>query len=79
MNAYHPILTVDGYHSITNYEKLPTLTEEDIVITKDGEVGINRIIRYQQEEEIMYNLSIENENHNFIVNGIVVHNATGCV
>lgn len=79
MNAYHPILTVDGYHSITNYEELPTLTEEDIIITKDGEVGINRIIRYQQEEEIMYNLSIENENHNFIVNGIVVHNATGCV
>ena len=25
MNAYHPLLTIDGYHSITNYKNLPTL------------------------------------------------------
>lgn len=78
MNEYHPILTTDGYHSITNYEGFETLMIGDAVITQEGISKIVKIIRYVQEPETMYNLSVDNKNHNYIVNGIVVHNAATC-
>lgn len=77
MNAYHPILTVEGYKSLTNYNNLPLLTEKDIIITTNGEQSIKEIKQYTQKEELMYNLSVEGKDHNFIANGMVVHNA-GC-
>ena len=75
MNAYHPLLTVEGYHSITNYKGLPTLTENDILITTKGQKKIKQIIRTKISPTTMYNLSVMSEHHNFIVNSIVVHNA----
>ena len=77
MNAYHPLLTVEGYHSITNYKGLPTLTENDILITTKGQKKIKQIIRTKISPTTMYNLSVMSEHHNFIVNSIVAHNATG--
>lgn len=76
MNAYHPLLTVEGYHSITNYKGLPTLTENDILITTKGQKKIKQIIRTKISPTTMYNLSVMSEHHNFIVNSIVAHNAT---
>ena len=76
MNAYHPLLTIDGYHSVTNYKNLPTLTENDTLITFNGPIKIKEIIRTKTEPTIMYNLSVHGDYHNFIVNSIVAHNAT---
>lgn len=76
MNAYHPLLTVEGYHSITNYKELPTLTENDILITTKGQKKIKQIIRTKISPTTMYNLSVMSEHHNFIVNSIVAHNAS---
>lgn len=75
MNAYHPILTIDGYHSITNYEGLPTLLISDQIVTYNGVSKIKEIRRYKQEAELMYNLCIDNKYHNYIANNMVVHNA----
>lgn len=75
MNAYHPILTTDGYHSITQYDNLPVLSEGDMVITKNGASKIITIDRTTQEIESMYNLGVVNEYHNYIANNMVVHNA----
>ena len=76
MNAYHPLLTIDGYHSVTNYKNLPTLTENDTLITFNGPIKIKEIVRTKTEPTIMYNLSVYGDYHNFIVNSIVAHNAT---
>lgn len=76
MNAYHPLLTTKGYHSITNYKNLPTLTEKDTLITFNGSIKIKEIIRTVVKPTIMYNLSVNGDYHNFIVNSIVAHNAT---
>ena len=75
MHAYHPLLTTDGYHSITNFEGMPTLTENDTLITVNGPVKIKKIIRTTIKPTTMYNLSVESSYHNFIVNSIVSHNA----
>lgn len=77
MNAYHPILTTNGYHSLTNHEGFETLVTDDIIITKNGNFKIKEIIRYTQEPEEMYNLNINDKNHNYVANNMVVHNA-GC-
>ena len=76
MNAYHPILTTNGYHSLTNHEGFATLTIDDVIITRSGNFKVKEIIRYTQEPEEMYNLNINDENHNYIANNIVVHNAS---
>ena len=36
MNAYHPILTLDGWKSLTNYHGYATLCEGDYIKTIDG-------------------------------------------
>ena len=79
MNAYHPLLTIEGYKSLTRYNDLPLLTENDIIITKEGQSAIKSINRGEKDPEHMYNLTLGGLYHNYVANGIVVHNATGCV
>lgn len=75
MNEYHPILTTEGYHSITQHEGLPELKVGDIVITNNGQYAIVDISRTVQDKEKMYNLTVNSEYHNYIANTMVVHNA----
>lgn len=75
MNAYHPLLTTEGYHSLTGHEGLPLLTDKDIFVTINGEIGIKQIIRETIEPTVMYNLSINGKYHNYVVNSVVAHNA----
>lgn len=76
MNAYHPLLTVEGYKSLTCYNNLPLLTENDIIITKEGQSAIKSINRGEKDPEHMYNLTLSGLYHNYVANGIVVHNAS---
>lgn len=78
MNAYHPLLTTKGYHSLTEYEGLPLLTDKDILVTINGEIKIKQIVRETIEPITMYNLSVNGEHHNYVVNSVVAHNATSC-
>lgn len=75
MNAYHPLLTIEGYHSLTGHEGLPLLTDKDILVTINGEIGIKQIVRETIEPTVMYNLSINGKYHNYVVNSVVAHNA----
>ena len=75
MNAYHPLLTIEGYHSLTGHEGLPLLTDKDILVTINGEIKIKQIVRETIEPITMYNLSVNGEHHNYIVNSVVAHNA----
>lgn len=75
MNAYHPLLTTKGYHSLTEHEGLPLLTDKDILVTINGEIKIKQIVRETIEPITMYNLSVNGEHHNYVVNSIVAHNA----
>lgn len=75
MNAYHPLLTTKGYHSLTGHERLPLLTDKDILVTINGEIGIKQIVRETIEPTVMYNLSINGKYHNYVVNSVVAHNA----
>lgn len=78
MNAYHPLLTTKGYRSLTEYEGLPLLTDKDILVTINGEIKIKQIVRETIEPITMYNLSVNGEHHNYVVNSVVAHNATSC-
>ena len=75
MNAYHPLLTTKGYHSLTRHEGLSLLTDKDILVTINGEIGIKQIVRETIEPTVMYNLSINGKYHNYVVNSVVAHNA----
>ena len=75
MNAYHPLLTIEGYHSLTEHEGLPLLTDKDILVTINGEIKIKQIVRETIEPITMYNLSVNGEHHNYVVNSVVAHNA----
>lgn len=75
MNAYHPLLTTKGYHSLTEHEGLPLLTDKDILVTINGEIKIKQIVRETIEPITMYNLSVNGEHHNYVVNSVVAHNA----
>lgn len=85
MNAYHPIYTKDGFHSITKYNNYEELVVGDIARTSEGWSIITNINRYQSTPIITYNLDVidtdevvdEEVNDTYIANGIVVHNA-GC-
>ena len=86
MTDYHPLLTTNGWHSLTNYNGYDLLTTNDYVITLDGPSKIENIILYTNDNFIdTYTIDTidldENKdndtNDNFIANGIVVHNA-GC-
>lgn len=84
MTDYHPLLTTNGWHSLTNHNGYDRLTVDDYVITLDGPSKIENIILYTNDNFIdTYTIDTidldENEdddtNDNFIANGIVVHNA----
>ena len=67
-NAYHPLLTENGYKSLTCHNDLPLLTKEDKLI---GGITIEEIVVENLEEPIAaYNLLVEN-NNNFITNGVI--------
>jgi hypothetical protein len=88
MNEYHPILTEDGFHSITRYKGYAPLYIGDKVITTSGLKTIIDIERFTVKEPmITYNLdtvdyneiNVDNDvNDTYIANGVVVHNATAC-
>lgn len=84
MTDYHPLLTTNGWHSLTNYNGYELLTTNDYVITLDGPSKIKDIILYTNDNFIdTYTIDTidldENKdndtNDNFIANGIVAHNA----
>lgn len=83
MNAYHPIYTEDGFHSLTNHRGYGSLVVGDMAKTVDGWSEITGIKRYPSGPIITYNLDVvdvdedpDNEiNDTFYANGIVVHNA----
>ena len=86
MNAYHPIYTANGFHSLTNYNDYNTLIIGDMVKCIDGYHEIIDIVEtHLQEPIITYNLAVKDIDENidndindtFIANGCVVHNA-GC-
>ena len=87
MTDYHPLLTINGWHSLTNHNGYELLTIDDYVITLDGPKKIENIILYSNDNYIdTYTIDAidldENKdndtNDNFIANGIVVHNASAC-
>lgn len=84
MTDYHPLLTINGWHSLTNHNGYDLLTTDDHVITLDGPSKIENIILYTNDNFIdTYTIDTidldENKdndiNDNFIANSIVVHNA----
>ena len=86
MRAYHPLLTIEGYKSLR-----PELAQTIMEAGKVGKLQIgDTLIGYNSNVKITsieqrnpidnydtYNLEIE-DNHNYIVNGIVAHNAQQC-
>ena len=84
MNAYHPIYTSNGWHSLTNHKNYDTLLIGDICKTENGWSEIIDINRFNSKPIIMYSLDVvdideiyDNDvNDNFFANGIVVHNAS---
>lgn len=84
MTDYHPLLTTNGWHSLTNYKGYELLTPDDYIITLEGPKKIENITLYSNDHFIdTYTLNVidlnENEDNdkddNFIANGIVAHNA----
>jgi hypothetical protein len=85
MNAYHPIYTTNGWHSLTNHKNYDTLIIGDVCRTESGWSEITDIYRYTSPNNItMYSLDLididetddNDTNDNFFANGIVVHNAS---
>lgn len=84
MTDYHPLLTIDGWHSLTRHKGYELLTTDDYVITLEGPKKIENIILYTNNDFIdTYTIDtvdldedMDNDtNDNFIANSIVVHNA----
>lgn len=84
MNEYHPLLTQDGWKSLTNYQNYPTLTEADSLLKEDLSYGkISSIERWAEPNPVItYHLDVRDTdevididtNDNFFVNGICAHN-----
>ena len=84
MRAYHPLLTTEGYKSLrpefveTKIEagKIEKLQVGDTLIGYETNVTITSIEQRDPIENYdTYSLTVE-DNHNYIVNGVVAHN--GC-
>ena len=59
MNAYHPIYTQDGFHSLTKHNGYDELKIGDIVKTNDNNwTTITNIKRYTSEPIITYNIDV---------------------
>lgn len=82
MNAYHPLYTENGFHSITRYKGYDELVIGDVVKTLDGWTTVADIKRYTSEPIITYNLDVRDAgedpdvdtNDTYYANGIVVKN-----
>ena len=84
MRAYHPLLTTEGYKSLRpDFAETTMEAGEKVELLRVGDtlVGYKEnvaVISIEERPEIenynTYNLAIEGY-HNYIVNGIVVHNA----
>lgn len=82
MNAYHPLYTERGFHSITNYMGYETLAVGDNVKTVHGWTKITAINRYFSEPVTTYNIDVRDigeepdidTNDTFFANGIVAKN-----
>lgn len=87
MRAYHPLLTQEGWKSLRPelaetvkdvHQKISELKVGDSLIgINESPVIIEIINRETPANYNTYNISVE-KNHNYIANGIVAHNATGC-
>ncbi|MBR6689627.1 MAG: hypothetical protein IKL68_06400 [Clostridia bacterium] len=87
MRAYHPLLTIEGWKSlrpnnvqtIEELDKVELLKVGDTLIGYEENVRIVSIeIRNGEPNYDTYNLTIEGY-HNYIANGVVVHNIITCV
>ena len=84
MRAYHPLLTTEGWKSLRPEQAQTTMEvgyEVELLEAGDTLVGYEEnltIVAIEQRPEIenydTYNLSIEGEYHNYIADGVVVHN-----
>ena len=86
MRAYHPLLTTEGWKSlrpeqaetVMDVGEVPLLKVGDILVGYEENVNIVSIEKREHIENYnTYNLTIENT-HNYIVEGVVAHNATSC-
>ena len=84
MRAYHPLLTTEGYKSLRPEEALQDGVEASLLEIGDTLIGYGEnvtVIDIEEREHIpnykTYNLSIEGY-HNYVVEGVVAHNAVGC-
>ena len=83
MRAYHPMLTINGWKSlrpelaetVSDVGHIQKLELSDTLIGYGNDVIINSIEQREPIENYdTYNLTVNNF-HNYIVNGVVVHNA----
>lgn len=86
MRAYHPLLTTEGWKSLRPEQAETVMDVGEVPLLKVGDtlVGYEEnvtIVSVEKREHIenynTYNLTIENT-HNYIVEGVVAHNATSC-
>lgn len=86
MRAYHPLLTTEGWKSLRPEQAETVMDVGEVPLLKVGDtlVGYEEnvtIVSIEKREHIenynTYNLTIENT-HNYIVEGIVAHNAVSC-
>ena len=85
MRAYHPLLTTEGYKSLRPEYAETKIDVGEVALLEIGDtlVGYEEnvtVVSIEQRPEVenyyTYNLSVEGY-HNYIVEGVVVHNA-GC-
>ena len=86
MRAYHPLLTTEGWKSLRPEQAETVMDVGEVPLLKVGDtlVGYEEnvtIVSIEKREHIenynTYNLTIENT-HNYIVEGVVAHNAISC-
>ena len=86
MRAYHPLLTTEGWKSlrpeqaetVMDVGEVPLLKVGDTLVGYEENVTIVSIDKREHIENYnTYNLTIENT-HNYIVEGVVAHNAVSC-
>ena len=68
-NSYHPILTKEGWKSLTNYNDYPTLTKNDVMVLGEKIKSIR--IETLDTPLIGYNLVVEPYN-NFVIESSIV-------
>lgn len=84
MRAYHPLLTTEGWKSLRPdlaetvvdvKDEVALLNIGDILVGINGNVTVDEIITREDIPDYnTYNISVKN-NHNYVANGVVAHNA----